>query len=262
MEDAYRVGESIGLSGWCEDEAGPFQTVPYAGASWQADGAPERQPHAYVRNGTAKCLTRLHPASGQVRVNGVPHGPNTIWHAWLRTERSTLGAALPAPCMPRAPATTRVLWDRWQVGLTAPVPLPNALPPLRMRLLLDKRKGHQPPAFVPWLIAPGIMPLYTPLGGAWLNMAESIQRSLTQRALAGQHPTTTDEISAWLEAVAEAWNRDPTPCEGGGTRAVRRARRRARRHGQGGSGACTRRPVLRRRRTKLDEWQRTHHVTH
>ena len=51
MEDAYRVGESIGLSVWCEDEAGPFQTVPYAGASWQAEGEPDRQPHEYVRNG-------------------------------------------------------------------------------------------------------------------------------------------------------------------------------------------------------------------
>ncbi len=45
MEDAYRVGESIGLSVWCEDEAGPFQTVPYAGESWQAEGEPDRQPH-------------------------------------------------------------------------------------------------------------------------------------------------------------------------------------------------------------------------
>ena len=93
-------------------------------------------------------------------------------------------------------------------------------------------------------------------------MAESIQRILKQRALAGQHPTTTEAIIAWLEAVAEAWNRDPTPFEWGGKRAVRRARSRARRHAQGGAGACTRRPVLRLRRTKLDEWRRTHQVTH
>src|SRR3712207_1411392 len=182
MEDASRVGESIGLSVWCEDEAGPFQTVPYAGESWQAEGEPDRQPHEYVRNGTAKCLTLFHPASGQVRVNGVTHCPNTILHAWLRTELSTIVAALPEPCTTLDSATTRALWEGWQVGLTAPVPLPNDLPPLRMLLLLDNLKGHKPPAFVQWLIAHGIMPLYTPLGGSWLNMAESIQRILKQRA--------------------------------------------------------------------------------
>jgi hypothetical protein len=32
------------------------------------------------------------------------------------------------------------------------------------------------------------MPLYTPLGGSWLNMAESIQRILKRRTLDGQHP--------------------------------------------------------------------------
>ena len=39
--------------------------------------------------------------------------------------------------------------------------------------------------FVLWLFAHGIMPLYTPLGGSWLNMAESFQRILKRRALDG-----------------------------------------------------------------------------
>jgi len=115
---------------------------------------------------------------------------------------------------------------------------------------------------VDWLIGHGIMPLYTPLSGSWLNMAESIQRILKRRALAGQHPTTTDEIIAWLEAVARAWNRHPTPFVWGGKRAARRARRRAWRYAQGGSGACTHRPVPRPWRTKLDEWRHTNQVTH
>jgi len=29
------------------------------------------------------------------------------------------------------------------------------------------------------------MPLYTPIGGLWLNMAESVQRIIVRRALAG-----------------------------------------------------------------------------
>jgi transposase len=53
--------------------------------------------------------------------------------------------------------------------------------------------------------------VYTPLGGSWLNMAESIQRILKRRALAGQHPQSPAEIGTWFEQTAQAWNRQPTP---------------------------------------------------
>ncbi len=82
------------------------------------------------------------------------------------------------------------------------------------------------------------MVLYTPLSGSWLNMAESIQRILGRRALDGQHPETTDQIIAWLEATARGWNAHPTPFVWGGKRAARRARARERRHALAGSGAC------------------------
>ena len=87
--------------------------------------------------------------------------------------------------------------------------------------------GHNTPGFVPWLFAHGVMPLYTTFGGSWLNMAESIQRILKRRVLGGQHPTHTDEIIAWFEAVAEHWNEAPTPFEWGGERAARRRRQPA-----------------------------------
>ncbi len=61
--------------------------------------------------------------------------------------------------------------------------------PCGMLLVLDNLAGHKTPALVLWLFAHGIMPLYTPVGGSWLNMAESIQRVLKRRALGGQHPT-------------------------------------------------------------------------
>jgi hypothetical protein len=64
--------------------------------------------------------------------------------------------------------------------------------------------------------------LVHPLGGSWLNMAESIQRILVRRVLSGQHPQTPQQIIEWLEAVARAWNHDPTPFEWGGDRAARR----------------------------------------
>ena len=61
----------MGLTVWVEDEAGPYQTVPYPGESWQPESHPIHQSHEYIRNGTAKMLTLFHPATGKVRVKGV-----------------------------------------------------------------------------------------------------------------------------------------------------------------------------------------------
>jgi hypothetical protein len=47
--------------------------------------------------------------------------------------------------------------------------------------------GHLSVGLVCWMFDYGIMPLYTPVGGAWLNMAESIQRIIKRRALECQH---------------------------------------------------------------------------
>ena len=145
-------------------------------------------------------------------------------------------------------AATRRSWERWQDGLTIKPTLLSVLPPLRMLLVLDNLAGHKTPAFVCWLFAHGIMPLYTPVGGSWLNMAESIQRSLKRRALGGQHPERAGQIIGWFEAVARHWNADPTPFEWGGKRMERRRRQRERSHRVGGSGACTRGPIRRRPR--------------
>jgi hypothetical protein len=230
---------------WTEDEAGPYQTVPYPGAHWQPTGEPRRYPHEYVREGTAKQLTLFHPASGVVRVQGVRSCTNAVLHPWLKAELSAILAMLPEPPL-LPPQENRRAWERWQEGLTVRITLPQELPPLRMLLVLDNLTGHLTPSFVLWLFAHGIMPLYTPLGGSWLNMCESIQRILKRRALDGQHPQTPEEIIAWLEAAARGWNREPTPFVWGGRRRMRRERARARRHAVGGSGACTHRPVPRR----------------
>jgi hypothetical protein len=116
-----------------------------------------------------------------------------------------------------------------------------------MLLVWDNLTGHYTVDFVLWLFEHGIMPLFTPLGGSYLNMADSIQRILKRRALDGTHPTTPDEIISWLEAAARGWNREPTPFLWGGKRKARRDRARERRHALGASGAYTRRPVSRRR---------------
>ena len=148
------------------------------------------------------------------------------------------------PAMPTvSPGETRSGWERWQEGLSIKPTLLAGLPPLRMLLVLDNLAGHKTPEFVCWLFAHGIMHLYTPVGGSWLNMAESIQRVLKRRALNGQHPTDVTTIMGWFEAVARHWNAAPTPFEWGGRRAARRIRQKERRHRLGGSGACTRVPV-------------------
>ena len=115
-----------------------------------------------------------------------------------------------------------------------------------MLLVLDNLAGHKTPALVLWLFAHGVMPLYTPVGGSWLNMAESIQRVLKRRALGGQHPTEPGESIRWFEATAAHWNADPTPFEWAGKRAARRKRQRERAYRVGGSGAATRWPIRRR----------------
>lgn len=257
IEQAYTQTD---LPVWTQDEAGPYQAIPQPGVRWQPATQPARYPHEHVRHGTAKLLTLFQPASGQVRVQGVTSAPNAVLHPWLEAELSTILAHLPAPAI-RPDPDQRGAWERWQMGLRVRFTLPNDLPPLRLLLVLDNLAGHKTPRFVLWLVAHGIMPLYTPLSGSWLNMAESIQRVLVHRALDGQHPTAPEHIITWLEATARGWNAHPTPFIWGGQRAVRRARSRQRHHALAGSGACTTRP-LRRRPTALQKWHTACQTTH
>ena len=151
-----------------------------------------------------------------------------------------------------APEENRALWQRWQEGLKIKFSLAQDLPPLRMLLIWDNLAGHKTPELICWLMTQGIMPLYTPLAGSWLNMAESVQRIISRRALAGQHPKNPEQIIDWLEATAKHWNRQPTPFVWGGKRQARRVRARQRRHALGASGACTSIPV--RRKPIEKEW--------
>lgn len=254
------MGQRLELPVWTQDEAGPYQTKPYPGPSWQPAGQPARQPHEYVRNGTAKLLTLFHPATGEVRVKGVTQSTNAVLHPWLKQELLAILATLPTP-PPTDPPLLREVWARWQAGLPMPLALPAVLPPLRLILVWDNLRGHHSHEIVQWLLAQGILPLYTPLSGSWLNMAESLQGILGRRALAGQNPATPEAIITALEDAAAAWNQHPTPFEWGGKRAARRQRARQRRHALGGSGACTRRSVA-RRPTLLQKWQQANQMTH
>ena len=160
IADAYTRGASLGLDVWCEDEAGPFQAVPHPGPSWPPDGHPARQPHEYIRHGTAKVLPLSHPADGRVRVEGTATCPNTVLHPWLERELTAILATLPTADVSRA------TWERWPAGLTQPITRPAEWPALRMLLVLDNRAGHTSTALILWLFSHGVMPLFTPVGGS------------------------------------------------------------------------------------------------
>jgi len=219
-----------------EDEAGPYQAIPQPGASWQPEGYPALHPHEYERGGTAKLLTLFRPATGHLRAKGVLSAPNVVLHPWLQGELSEVLAEIekkqPREMLP--PESQRPLYAQWETWLGHPSRNPS-LPPLRIVLVLDNLAGHLSPDLVGWFFEHGVMPLYTPIGGSWLNMAESVQRIIVPRALAGQHPKNAQQIIDWLEQTVAGWNQNPTPFIWNGKRRGRRERARLRR--LGGSGA-------------------------
>lgn len=244
IEQAYTTAEAGGIPVWCQDEAGPYQVIPQPGPSWQPEGQPARQPHEYVRGGTAKLLTLFRPATGDLRADPVEHAINAVLHPWLQDHLTAVLATLP-PVTTIDPLALGRRWSDWDWHEDAPTK-DVTLPPVRLILVWDNLAGHKTPACVQWCWDRGILLLYTPLGGSWLNMAESIQRIISRRALEGQQPQSATEVMAWLVATVRGWNARPTPFVWGGKRQQRRWRARQRRYALGGSGAVTHRPIPRR----------------
>jgi hypothetical protein len=230
IDRASREAEAAGIALCCQDEAGPYQTRPHPGESWEPEGHPARQPHEYMRDGTAKLLTLFRPATGAVQAKGVRSAPNAVLHPRLQEAVAALLATLPAVTAPEKERPEAAQWKTW-LGHEPRAPLP----PLRLILIWDNLSEHLSYSIVDWLFRHGVMPLYTPLSGSWLNLAESLQRIIVRRALSGQHPQTPEEIITWLEETVAAWNEDPTPFTWGGKRKERRERARQRR--LGGSAA-------------------------
>lgn len=190
-----------------------------------------------MRGGTAKLLTLFRPATGEVRAKGVLSAPNAVLHPWLQEQLQAILAQVeqdPPPVRVPLPDKHPLLstWQRWWSSYEWPKPAPT----LRLILVWDNLAGHLSYQMVRWLLQHGILPLYTPLSGSWLNMAESLQRILVRRALAGQHPQTAQQVIEWLEQTVAGWNRHPTPFVWNGKR--RRRRERARLRCLGGSGAA------------------------
>jgi len=190
IELACEQAEAHGIVQLNEDEAGPYQAIPQPGASWQPEGHPATQPHEYERGGTAKLLTLFRPATGELRTKGVLSAPNVVLHPWLKEHLTEVLAQI-EKAHPRAelpPEEEGPACARWETWLGHPARNPE--PPLRIVLVLDNLAGHLSYDLVRWFFDHGVMPLYTPIGGSWLNMAESVQRIIVRRALSAQHPKT------------------------------------------------------------------------
>jgi len=225
----------------CEDEAGPFQAIPQPGGSWQPEGMPDIAPHEYFRGGTAKMLTLFRPRNGELRSQPVARTTNSVLHPWLMGELEDILTSLPEP-------DNMVLRDwsswRWPDERIRDY-TQNPAPRVRMLLVLDNLKGHYTKSFVAWCLEHGVALLYTPLGGSWLNMAESVQRIIIRRAISGQHYQSAGALMDALSSASRWWNANPTPFVWGGKRKERRRRARERHYALGGSGACATRPVTR-----------------
>jgi transposase len=213
IELAYQVAEACGLPLWCQDEAGPYATRPQPGASWQLQGKASLQPHEYLRNGGAKLMTLFRPATGELRAKGVTSVTNAVLHPWLKEQLLSVlgsdeeGQKKQAEQIVTGKKTEETAqyqqWETW-VGWR----LSDRYPPLRMILVWDNLAGHRNYQMREWLFQHGIMPLYTPLSGSWLNMAESVQRIIVRRALSGKSPQTQAQIIEWLEQTVDGWNQN------------------------------------------------------
>jgi hypothetical protein len=172
-----------------------------------------------------------------VRAKGVTHAPNAVLHPWLQAELTEVLASLPPLTLPEAERPPLARWATW-LGHEPTEPLP----PLRLLLIWDNLAGHLSRSIVRWLFQHGVMPLYTPLSGSWLNLAEAVQRILVRRALDGQQPQSQADLITGLDDTVVGWNAAPTPFVWHGQRHDRRQRARQRR--LGGSPATQPQPQL------------------
>ncbi len=121
---------------------------------------------------SAGALPNCSPCSVRRRARcapvGVTHAPNAVLHPWLQAELAAILHTLP-DASPQLESASFIpdWWERRQ-SLTDRYDDP----PLRLILIWDNLAGHKSADFVHWLCAQGILPLYTPLSGSWLNLPQ------------------------------------------------------------------------------------------
>ncbi len=186
IERAYRDRRGAGHPGLVPGRGRPVPGHPPAGAVLAAGGAAGPPP--------ARVRPRRHRQAADAVPPGHRRGAGAAGGAGAERGAAPLAAAgtrrHPGRRCRRRTADARAARRPPGSGESDALLGPGELPPLRLLLVWDNLAGHQTPALVDWLVAHGVWPLFTPLGGSWLNLAESVQRILVRRALAGQHPQT------------------------------------------------------------------------
>jgi hypothetical protein len=193
-------------------KAVPPKVLRNLARAFQPEGQPARRPHEYLGGETAKLLTLLRPATGEVRAEALEHSTNAVLHPWLKRELEDMLKQCP-PVPEVVPQGRR--WQDWDISPEA-WQLDRFFPPVRVLLILDNLAGHKSYRLVQWCAEHGILLLWTPTAGSWLNMAESLQRILQRRALSGQHQASVQTLKRWLTEAVAGWNRPPTPFIWGG----------------------------------------------
>ena len=80
-----------------------------------------------------------------------------------------------------------------------------------MLLVWDNLRGHHNWELEQWCLNHGILPLFTPLSGSWLNLAESVQRILTRRALKRGSFPSLEALRERILAFIEYYNQTAKP---------------------------------------------------
>ena len=129
-----------------------------------------------------------------MRAEPVERATTAVLHPWLKRELEAI--LQECPPLPDEPSADR-RWEVWTLSGERPWGA-EAMPAPRVLQIWDNLKGHTRWPLVRWCPERGILPLWTPIAGSWLNLAGSLQRILVRRALAGQYHRSTAELQAWL----------------------------------------------------------------
>ncbi len=65
------------------------------------------------------------PAMGQVRVQGVEHTTNAVFHPWLKAELTAILDTLADVTASVSQADIQPIWHQWREGLTVTFTLPE-----------------------------------------------------------------------------------------------------------------------------------------
>src|SRR5439155_17805482 len=185
--------------------------------------------HAYGRGGTAKRLTLLRPATGEVRARGVTRAPTTVLPPGLRAVLTQMRPELPRyrrrPPVARRPRSSR---PGGSDGRSWPTATTTTIRPCACSCSGITWPGTRRRSGCTGGASRAACPSTRP--GAARGCPGLRRSSLSvRRAVDGQHPRNATAIITWLEETVAGGNAGPPPFVWDGKRRERRQRARQRR---------------------------------